>query len=82
MKTEYILSDEQKKEIAELELKIFDLNMKIASIYAKAPVRYITETKEEADGVRKYLYYSDKLLDKQSITFTKHSNEHMKERVI
>lgn len=67
MKTEHILTDEQKKQIHELNQKIFDLNMQIASIYAMAPVRYITETEEECDNVRKYILAIDTQQLKQGI---------------
>lgn len=66
MKTEYILTDEQKKRIAELNAKIFDLQMQIGAIYLMSPVRYITETEEECDNVRKYISYMDTPL-KQSV---------------
>ena len=67
MKTEYILSDEQKKQIHELNQKIFDSQMQISNVYAMAPVRYITETEEECDNVRKYILAFDKQPLKQGI---------------
>lgn len=66
MKTEYLLTDEQKKQIHELNQKIFDLQMQISSIYLMANVRYITETEEEAESVRKYICFDD-VVKKQGI---------------
>lgn len=54
MKTEYILTDEQKKRIAELNTKIFDLQMQIGAIYALASVRYVLDTDEEIELAKKY----------------------------
>lgn len=71
MKTEYILSDEQKKQIYELNKKIFDLQMQISTIYAMAPVRYITETEEECDNVRKYICFMDRPLKQGIVKFNK-----------
>lgn len=71
MKTEYILTDEQKKLIHELNQKIFDLQMQIGCIYAMAPVRYITETEEECDNVRKYFCFTDKPLKQGIVKFNK-----------
>ena len=73
MKTEYILTDEQKQKIHELNQKIFDLQMQISYIYAMAPVRYITETEEECDNVRKYLLAIDTQQLKQGIVKIKKS---------
>ena len=79
MKEEYILSDEQKKEIARLNHMIFDLKMKIASIYMMAKVRYITETEEECENVRKYFCISDKPPLSQGVVNIKFGNEEQKE---
>lgn len=73
MKTEYILTDEQKQKIHELNQKIFDLQMQISYIYAMAPVRHITETEEECDNVRKYLLAIDTQQLKQGIVKIKKS---------
>jgi len=67
MKTEYILNDEQKKKIQELNQKIFELQIQICNIYAMSPVRYITETEEECKNVRNYILAMDKPLLKQGI---------------
>ena len=73
MKTEHILNDEQKKKIQELSQKIFELQMQICNIYAMSPVRYITETEEECDNVRKYLLAIDTQPLKQGIVKIKDS---------
>lgn len=71
MRTEYILTDEQKKQIHELNQNIFDLQMQIGCIYAMSPVRYITETEEECDNVRKYFCFKDKPLKQGIVKFNK-----------
>ena len=53
MRSEYMLTDEQKREIAEIDQQIFDLQMKRSLIYSMARIRYVTETEEEADIVRR-----------------------------
>jgi len=54
MKTEYILTDEQKKQIHELHKQIFKLQLEISYIYAMADVRYIAETEIENKNMMKY----------------------------
>ena len=67
MKTQYLLTDKQKQRIHELNKKIFELEMEIASIYSLSNVRYITETEEEAERVKKYFCYGDKLLPRNCV---------------
>ena len=67
MRAKYFLTDEQKERIRNLNEQIFELEMKIASIYSMARVRYITESEEECENVRKYLCYTDNPLKTQGI---------------
>lgn len=53
MRTEYILTDEQKKELAEIDRQILELICRKSEIYLCSPVRYVTETEEEADAIRR-----------------------------
>lgn len=52
MRTEYVLSDWQKERIAMIRNQIDMLQTELASIYATAEIRVITESEEEADYVR------------------------------
>jgi hypothetical protein len=60
MKTEYVLTNEEKKKIAELQQTIFDLQMKISDIYSRASVRYILDTDEERELAIKYFGLENK----------------------
>lgn len=62
MRTEHILSEEDKEVIADIEKEIFRLQMRKADIYARAPVRYISETKEEANRMLEMAALLDKPL--------------------
>ena len=53
MRTEYILTDEQKKELLEIEWQIVELIRRKSEIYLRSPVRYVAETEEEADAIRR-----------------------------
>ena len=55
MREEYNLSARQKAEILEIDRQIFALQKRKAEIYAIAPVRYLTETPEEAKMVERIL---------------------------
>lgn len=53
MRAEYMLTDEQKREIDEIDRQMFELLMKRSLIYSMARIRYVTETEEEADIARR-----------------------------
>lgn len=47
MRTEYLLTDEQKAEITEIDRQIATLSMRKIDIYLCAPCRYIIEPRDE-----------------------------------
>lgn len=53
MRTEYILSDWQKERVAMIRNQIDMLQTELASIYATAKIRVITESEEEEGYVRR-----------------------------
>lgn len=53
MKTEYMFTEQQKAELAEIDHQIAELCMRKVDIYICAPIRYITETSDEYDAVNK-----------------------------
>ena len=55
MRHEYMLTDEQKKAIAEIDEQIFHLQLKRTAILLSANCRYITETEEEFEAADRYL---------------------------
>lgn len=72
MRMEYMLTDEQKREIAEIDRQICDLQIKRSLIYSMASIRYVTETEEEADIVRRltrerYARYGQPLLRSDAV---------------
>lgn len=53
MLTEYMLTDEQRKQIAEIDKQILDLQIKKSLILMAANFRFTTETKEEFEAVHR-----------------------------
>lgn len=55
MRTEYKFTEQQRAEIAEIDRRIMELQIRKAEIYAMAPVRYFTENPEEAEVVKRVI---------------------------
>lgn len=86
MRPEYMLTDEQKREIAEIDRQIFDLLMKRSLIYSMARIRYVTETEEEADIVRRlawdrYARYGQPVLRNHAVVRIVTEEREEKERI-
>lgn len=54
MKTEYLLTEAQKAELADIDRQIEMLCRRRADIYMRSNVRYVTETREGFEAVENY----------------------------
>lgn len=57
MKTEYILTVAERAELADIDRQIAELCKRKSEIYLRSNVRYITETPEEVEAVRRMDYW-------------------------
>lgn len=80
MRTEYLLTEEQKAEIADIDRQIAALSMRKFDIYMCAPCRYIIEPRDEINQItlaRAYLDSDRPLIPKHVIAmkFEEDKNE-------
>lgn len=80
MKTEYILTTQQKAKLADIDRQIDMLLREKADIYMHANVRYVTETQEEFDAAQRLqsMIYDRPVISKEGIAkiiFEKEKNK-------
>lgn len=71
MKTEYLFTDEQKAELANIDRMICDLYARKADIYLHARCRYIIDyddAPDEFNAISRFLNYGEPLFPKEVIT--------------
>ena len=71
MKTEYLFTDEQKAELANIDRQIAELCRKKCDIYLHAQCRYIIDYEmdpDEFNSIGRFLNYGEPLFPKEVIT--------------
>lgn len=69
MKTEYLLTEAQKAELADIDRQIAMLYRRRADIYMRANIRCVTETPEEVEAALRLrsMIYDGSVIPKQGI---------------